>query len=74
VLKKGRWGMIKISYDKEGDVMEIRFSEEAICESEYVEESGLVVDYDKEGNIVAIEVVSFSKRVGEKQTIEALAV
>jgi len=29
---------IKISWDKEGDIMEIRFSEEAIAESEYVEE------------------------------------
>lgn len=36
--------MIKISYDKEGDVLEIRFSESVISDSEYVGESGLVLD------------------------------
>jgi len=66
--------MIKISYDKEGDVLEIKFSEKNIKDSEYLEESGLVLDYDKNGNIVAIEVVSFSKRVGKNELIEAIAV
>ena len=63
--------MIKISYDKDGDVLEIRFSENAIQDSEYMEESGLVVDYDKNDNIVALEIVSFSKRVGKEEFIEA---
>jgi len=66
--------MIKISYDKEGDVLEIKFSEKNIEDSEYLEESGLVLDYDKNGNIVAIEVVSFSKRVGKNELTEAIAV
>mgnify|MGYP000374323902 CR=1 FL=1 len=66
--------MIKISYDKEGDVLEIKFSEKNIKDSEYLEESGLVLDYDKNGNIVAIEVVSFSKRIGKNELTEAIAV
>ena len=66
--------MIKISYDKEGDVLEIRFSENEINESEYVKESGLVLDYDKVNNIVAVEIISFSKRVGKEQLSEALAI
>ena len=65
--------MIKISYDKDGDVLEIRFSENAIQNSEYVKESGLVLDYDKNDNIVALEIVSFSKRVGKEEFIEAAA-
>ena len=66
--------MIKISYDKAGDVLEIRFSENAIADSEYVEESGLVLDYDEGGNIVAIELISFSKRVGRSEVAEAIAI
>lgn len=66
--------MIKISYDKEGDVLEIRFSEKAIDESEYVEESGLVLDYDKDNNLVAVELISFSKRVGKDIAEEAVAI
>ena len=37
--------MIKISYDEEGDILEIKFSESSISSSEYIEESGLVIDY-----------------------------
>lgn len=66
--------MIKISYDKEGDVLEIRFSENAIDESEYVEESGLVLDYDKDNNLVAVELISFSKKVGKDIAEEAFAI
>lgn len=67
-------GMIKISYDKHGDVLEIRFSEKEIQESEYVQESGLVVDYDKDNNIVSVEVVGFSKRVDKEISEEVAAI
>ena len=54
--------MISFKYDKEGDLLEIRFSESKIVESEYLEEAGIVIDYDEGGRIVAIEILSFSKR------------
>ena len=66
--------MIRLSYDKEGDVLEIRFSERSISESEYAEESGLVMDYDADNNIVAVEIISFSKRVGKEQVEELTAI
>ena len=66
--------MIKISYDKEGDVLEIRFSEKKIDDSEYVKESGLVMDYDKNNNIVAVEIISFSQRVGKEVLAETVAI
>lgn len=66
--------MIKISYDKEGDVLEIRFSDRAIKDSEYTEKSGLVVDYDKNNNIVAVEITAFSRRVSREELTEALAI
>jgi uncharacterized protein YuzE len=66
--------MIKISYDKEGDVLEIRFSEKKIDDSEYVKESGLVLDYDKNNNIVAVEIISFSQRVDKEELAETVAI
>ena len=38
--------MLKIDYDKEGDILEIKFSDNSIKDSEYIEESGLGIDYD----------------------------
>ena len=55
-------------------MLEIRFSESAISDSEYVKESGLVLDYDKDNNIVAVEIVSFSKRVSKEELAEAVAI
>ncbi len=66
--------MIKIDYDKEGDILEIKFSDNAIKDSEYIDESGLVIDYDNNDKIVAVEVISFSKRVSKDDFSEALAV
>lgn len=66
--------MIKISYDKEGDVLEIRFSENTIKDSEYIEKSGIVLDLDKNDNIVAVEIISFSKRVSKDAALEAISI
>lgn len=65
--------MIKITYDKESDVLEIKFSENPVSNSEYVEESGLVLDYDKNNNIVAVEIISFSKKVSKDQLAETIS-
>jgi len=66
--------MIQFSYDKDGDILEIKFSEQAIAESEYLKESGIVIDYDKEKKIVALEIISFSKRVKKSEDIKELAI
>ncbi|WP_297430780.1 DUF2283 domain-containing protein [Clostridium sp.] len=66
--------MLKIDYDKEGDILEIKFSNNAIKDSEYIDESGLIIDYDNNDKIVAIEVISFSERVSKDDFIEALAI
>lgn len=54
--------------------MELRFSEKPVDESEYIDKSGLVVDYDKNNNIVAVEIISFSKRVSKEVVDEAIAI
>jgi len=66
--------MIKVSYDKEGDVLEIRFSEKQVKESEYMKKTGFVVDYDEDGSIAALEILSFSKRVSRDEHLEAVAI
>lgn len=52
---------MKIKYDKEVDVMYIRFTDEDIDHSEETS-SGIVVDYDENGNMVGIELLQISKR------------
>ncbi len=60
---------MKIKYSPEEDVLVIRFSDERIDESDE-DKPGVILDYDSKGNIVRIEVLKASKRVGNPQNIE----
>ncbi len=52
---------MKIEYDPKYDLLNIEFiAEEPISDS--VELDGIVVDYSKDGRIVAIEVIDAGKR------------
>jgi uncharacterized protein YuzE len=53
-----------IKYDKEVDVVYIQFSEKQIAESDE-DKPGIILDYDTDGNIVGIEVLEASKKMGQ---------
>ena len=60
---------MKITYDSEVDVMRIIFNNSPIEESDE-ENPGFIVDYDKEGNIVGLEILDASKRMDNPRSIE----
>ena len=53
---------MKMKYDKEVDILLIRFSDSKISESDEPK-PGVIIDYDQEGNIVRIEILDASKKV-----------
>ncbi|MDT3739646.1 MAG: DUF2283 domain-containing protein [Candidatus Kapabacteria bacterium] len=52
---------MKISYDKEADVLYIKLSDNKIVESEE-KERNVVVDFDSENKIVGLEILYFVKK------------
>jgi len=48
---------MKIKYDQEADVIYLRFREGKIVESDEIKD-GLIIDYDENGNPVAIEILN----------------
>ncbi len=60
---------MNVKYDKEVDVLYIGFSEEKIKESDE-EKPGIILDYDKQGSIVGIEILNASKRMGNPAKVE----
>jgi uncharacterized protein YuzE len=55
---------MKIKYDKEADVLYIRFNSDPISESDQ-EKPGIIIDYNENGQIVGIEVLKASSKVDE---------
>jgi uncharacterized protein YuzE len=53
---------MKTTYDAEADALYVRFSETPVVESEEVS-NGVVLDFDAEGRIVAIELLDASKHL-----------
>ena len=52
---------MKISYDNEADVLYIEFSKNKVFESEEKEQN-VVFEYDKDNNLVGIEIAYFIKK------------
>jgi uncharacterized protein YuzE len=55
---------MRIKYDKEADVLYIRFNSDPISESDQ-EKPGIIIDYNENGQIVGIEVLKASSKVDE---------
>jgi uncharacterized protein YuzE len=60
---------MKISYDPQTDILRVLLSNTAIEESDE-DKPGLILDYDKQGNIVGLEVLDASKRVDNPRSVE----
>lgn len=60
---------MKIKYDQEVDILVVRLSDEAVFESDETRE-GVIMDYDKDGNVVSIEILDASKRGDEMTKFE----
>jgi len=60
---------MKITYDPEVDVLRIIFSDAPIEESDE-EKPGVILDFDKEGNITGMEILDASRRMENPRSVE----
>jgi uncharacterized protein YuzE len=60
---------VRVTYDPEVDVLRILLSNAAIEESDE-DKPGVILDYDKDGNIVGLEILEASKRVSNPRSVE----
>lgn len=60
---------MKAVYDPESDTMTVTFTDSPIDQSDE-EKPGIILDYDKDGNVVGIEILDASKRVTNPRSFE----
>ncbi len=59
---------MKVIYDPETDTLSLILKDSEIAESDEVRE-GVIVDYDKDGKVVSIEILDASEHATEPQGI-----
>ena len=57
---------MRLKVDRENDALYFRLDEAAIVESEEVE-PGVILDFDKEGRVVGIEMLGLSTRTAPEK-------
>jgi uncharacterized protein YuzE len=60
---------MKVTYDPEVDVVRILFNNEPIEESDTTK-PGVILDYDKNGNVVGMEILNASRRMENPRSVE----
>ena len=60
---------MKVTYDPEVDVLRILFRDVAIEESDE-DKPGVILDYDKDGNMVGLEVLNASQRIENPRGVD----
>jgi len=60
----------KITYDPKTDTLTIILKDNVPVEESDEGKPGVVLDYDKEGNLISLEVLDASERVSEARKIE----
>jgi len=60
---------MKVTYDAEVDVLRILLSNAPIEDSDE-DKPGVILDYDKDGNIVGLEILESSKRTANPRPVE----
>ena len=60
---------MKVTYDPEVDVLRIIFRDVPVQESDE-DKPGMILDYDKDGNVVGIELLNTSQRVENPRAVD----
>jgi len=61
--------ILRVKYDQDVDVLTIRFSDAPVEESDE-NKPGVILDYDKTGKVVGIEILNVSKQIENPKSLE----
>ena len=60
---------MKVTYDQESDILRILLNDSDIEESDE-DKPGVIIDYDELGDVVGLEILDASRRIGNPRVME----
>jgi uncharacterized protein YuzE len=60
---------MKLVYDPEVDVLSVQLSDAVVAESDQ-DKPGIILDYDRDGNVVSLEILDASKHMTNPLSVE----
>lgn len=61
---------MKVTYNLELDILRVLLNESSTIEDSDEQKPGVIIDYDKDGNIIAFEILDASKRVSNPNLMQ----
>ena len=61
---------MKVAYDPKTDTLTVILKDNTPVAESDEDKPGVILDYDKEGNLISLEILDASKRVTEARKIE----
>ena len=61
---------MKVSYDSKTDTLSVVLREDVAVAETDEDRPGVILDFDEEGNLIALEILDASRRVTETRRIE----
>lgn len=65
---------MKVTYDRETDVLYIQFKTEQVTESDEDKSGEMIVDYAENGSIIGIEVLNASEKLSLIQKFDSIEI
>ena len=59
---------MKIEYSKEADALYMKFNDKEITDTDEISED-MILDYDENGNVIAVEILNASKKGNIKKQL-----
>lgn len=65
---------MKVTYDKEMDILYIQFKTEQVIESDEDKSGEMIIDYTQNGSIIGIEVLNASEKLSLIQKFDSIEI
>jgi uncharacterized protein YuzE len=61
---------MKVFYDSHTDTLSVILKDNVVVHESDEDKPGVILDYDKEGNLISLEILDASKRVTDTRNVD----